>query len=100
MLPVYSYFLTFVEVGNLQMELASPLYSYFLIFVEIANLQISSRHFANIYAFGIHLRHANISDIMLGISNSLFNYCNVTITLYAYILVCFLVPLAPEQCKL
>ncbi len=33
---------------------------------------------------------------MLGISNSLFNYCNVTITLYAYILVCFLVPLAPK----
>ena len=36
---------------------------------------------------------------MLGISNSLFNYCNVTITLYAYILVCFLVPLAPKQCN-
>ena len=29
-----------------------------------------------------------------------FNYCNVTITLYAYILVCFLVPLAPKQRKL
>ncbi len=43
----------------------------------------------NIYAFGI----------MLGISNSLFNYCNVTVTLYAYILVCFLVPLAPKQHK-
>ena len=43
---------------------------------------------------------ANLSNIMLGISNSLFNYCNVTITLYAYILVCFLVPLAPKQRKL
>ena len=30
----------------------------------------------------------------------LFNYCNVTITLYAYILVCFLVPLARKQHKL
>ena len=37
---------------------------------------------------------------MLGISNSLFNYCNVTITLYAYILVCFLVSLAHKKCKL
>ena len=37
---LYSYFLIFVEVGNLQMELASPLYSYFLIFVEVGNLQI------------------------------------------------------------
>ncbi len=44
-------------------------------------------------------RYANLSN-MLGISNSLFNYCNVTITLYAYTLVCFLVPLAPKQCKL
>ena len=35
-----------------------------------------------------------------GISNSLFNYCNVTISLYAYILVCFLFPLAPKQRKL
>ncbi len=48
------------------------------------------------YAFGVHLRHANLSNIMLGISNSLFDYCNVTITLYAYILVCFLVPLASQ----
>ena len=39
-------------------------------------------------------------SIMLGMSNSLFDYCNVTITLYAYILVCFLVPLAPKQHKL
>ncbi len=47
------------------------------------------------YAFGACLRYmyANLSNIMLGISNSLFNYCDVTITLYAYILVCFLVPL-------
>ncbi len=37
---------------------------------------------------------------MLGISNSLFNYCNVTITSYSYVLVCFLVPLAPKQRKL
>ena len=48
----------------------------------------------------VSLRFANLSNIMLGISNSLFNYCNVSITLYAYILVCFLVPLAPKQCKL
>ena len=51
-------------------------------------------------AFGVHLRYANLSNIMLGISNSLFDYCNVTITLYDYILVCFLVPLAPKQRKL
>ena len=44
------------------------------------------------YAFGVSLRYANLSNIMLGISNSLFNYRNVTITLYAYILVCFFVP--------
>ena len=49
----------------------------------------------NMYAFGVHLRHANyLSNIMLAISNSLFNYCNVRITLYAYTLVWFLVPLA------
>ena len=54
----------------------------------------------NMYAFGARLRYANLSNIMLGISNLLFNYCNVTITLYAYILVCFLVPLAPKQHKL
>ncbi len=52
------------------------------------------------YAFGVGLRYANLSNIMLGISNSLFNYCNVTIALYPYILVCFLVPLAPKQRKL
>ena len=36
------YFLIFVEVGNLQMELARPavVYSYFLIFVEVGNLQM------------------------------------------------------------
>ena len=45
----------------------------------------------NMYAFGVHLRYANLSNIMLGISYSfLIYYCNVTITLYAYILVCFL----------
>ncbi len=39
--PLYSYFLIFVEVGNLQMELASPpLYSYFLIFAEEGNFQM------------------------------------------------------------
>ena len=54
----------------------------------------------NMYAFGVRLRYANLSNIMFGISNSLFNYCNVTITLYTYILVCFLVPLAPKQHKL
>ncbi len=34
----------------------------------------------------VRLRYANLSNIMLGISNLLFNYCNVhvTITLYAY----------------
>ena len=53
----------------------------------------------NMYAFSVCLRYANLSNIMLGISNSLFDYCNVTITLYAYILVCFLVPLAPKQHK-
>ena len=37
----------------------------------------------NMYAFGVHLRYANLSNITLGISNSLFNYCNVTITLYS-----------------
>ena len=58
------------------------------------------REIFNMYAFGVHLRYVNLSNIMLGISNSLFNYCNVTITLYAYILVCFLVPLAPKQRKL
>ena len=52
------------------------------------------------YAFGARLIYANLSNIMLGISNSLFNYCNVTITLYAYILVFFLVPPALKQCKL
>ena len=31
--PLFSYFLIFVELGNLQMELSRPLYSYFLIFV-------------------------------------------------------------------
>ena len=57
----------------------------------------------NMYAFGVRLRYGNLSNVMLGISNSLFNYCNVTVTLYAfyaYILVCFLVPLAPKQRKL
>ncbi len=54
----------------------------------------------NMYAFGACLRYANLSNILFGISNSLFNYCNVTITLDAYVLVCFLVPLAPKQCKL
>ena len=41
------------------------------------------------YAFGVGLKYANLSNIMLGISNSLFDilYCNVTIALYAYILV-------------
>ena len=34
--PTVFLFLIFVEVGNLQMELASPLYS---IFVEVGNLQ-------------------------------------------------------------
>ena len=48
------------------------------------------------YAFGVPLIYANLSNKMLGISNSLFNYCNVTMTLHAYILVCFLVPLAPN----
>ena len=57
------------------------------------------------YAFGVDfLRYANLSNIMLGISNSFFENTNstplVTITLYAYILVCFLVPLAPKQHKL
>ena len=54
----------------------------------------------NMYAFGVRLRYVNLSNIMLGISNSLFHYCNVTITLCVYILVCFLVPLAPKQHKL
>ena len=54
----------------------------------------------NMYAFGVRLRYANLSNILLGMSNSLFNYCNVTITLYVYILMCFLVPLAPKQRKL
>ncbi len=53
----------------------------------------------NMYAFGVRLGYANLSNIMLGISNSLFDYCNVTITLYAYILVCVLVPLASKQRK-
>ena len=52
------------------------------------------------YAFSVRLRYANLSNIMLGISNSLFNYSNVTITLFAYILVCYLVPLAPKQRQL
>ena len=34
------------------------------------------------------------------ITNIFINYCNVTVTLYAYVLVCFLVPLAPKQRKL
>ena len=72
----------------------------------------------NMYAFGVGLKYANLSNIMLGISNSFFENTNssfqntnssfentnstplVTITLYAYILVCFLVPLAPKQHKL
>ena len=57
------------------------------------------REIFNMFAFGVHLRYANLYA-NLGMSNSLFNYCNVTIALYAYILVCFLVPLAPKQCKL
>ncbi len=77
------------------------------------------------YAFGVGLKYANLSNIMLGISNSSFENTNssfentnssfentnssfqntnstplVTITLYAYILMCFLVPLAPKQHKL
>ena len=104
------------------------------------------------YAFAVGLKYANLSNIMLGISNSFFENTNssfentnssfentnssfentnssfenmnssfdntnssfentnssfentnstplVTITLYAYILVCFLVPLAPKQHK-
>ena len=39
----------------------------------------------NMYAFGVRLRFANLSNILLGISNSLFNYCNVTI----YSCLCF-----------
>ena len=60
----------------------------------------------NIYAFGVRLRYANLSNIMLGTVYQIHcliyycNNCNVTITLYAYILVCFLVPLAPKQHKL
>ncbi len=34
--------------------------------------------------FGVRLRYANLSSMMLGVSNSLFNYCNVTITLCLY----------------
>ena len=34
------------------------------------------------------------------ITNIFINYCNVTVTLHAYALVCFLVPLAPKQRKL
>ncbi len=49
------------------------------------------RNYIYIYIYGIYI---------YGISNSLFNYCNVTITLYAYILVCFLVSLAHKKCKL
>ena len=84
------------------------------------------------YAFGVGLKYANRSNIILGISNSFFENTNssfentnssfentnssfentnssfentnstplVTITLYAYILVCFLVPLASKQHKL
>ena len=56
-------------------------------------------HFS-MYAFDVRLRYANLSNIMLGISNSLFNYCNVNnnfICLYTGV---FLVPLAPKQRKL
>ena len=72
----------------------------------------------NMYAFGVGLKYANLSNIILGISNSFFENTNssfentnssfentnstplVTITLYAYILVRFLVPLASKQHKL
>ncbi len=47
------------------------------------------------YAFGVRLRYANLSNIMLGISNSLFDHCNVTITLYMLIYWCDIVPLVP-----
>ena len=40
------------------------------------------RQIFNMYAFGVHLRYANLSNIMLGISNSFLIYnCNMTITL-------------------
>ncbi len=61
-------------------------------------------HIFNMYAFGVGLKYANLSNIMLECLvyqiHCLIYYCNVTIALYAYILVCFLVPLAPKQHKL
>ncbi len=49
------------------------------------------------YAFGVRLNESFKYNAWY---IKLFNYCNVTITSYAYILVCFLVPLAPKQHKL
>ena len=51
----------------------------------------------HMYAFGVRLNESFKYNAWY---IKLFNYCNVTITSYAYILVCFLVPLAPKQHKL
>ncbi len=40
--PLYSYFLIFVEVGNLQMELARPLYSYFSFRRVASSMELAS----------------------------------------------------------
>ena len=53
------------------------------------NIRGGGRNFQHV-CLRCPLKICEFSNIMLGISNSLFNnYCNVTITLYAYILVCF-----------
>ena len=58
----------------------------------------------NMYAFGVRLRYADLSNIMLlGISNSFFNYCNVTITLlclYIGVFPCSSTLGAPKRYKL
>ncbi len=55
----------------------------------------------NMYAFGVHMRILfKICEFFKYSALYTKFYCNVTITLYAYMPVCFLVPLAPKQRKL
>ncbi len=70
----------------------------------------SGGHFAKYWGLGAKFQHVwlwcrfkicesfKYSAWYISMSNSLFDInCNVTIALYAYILVCFLVPLAPPK---
>ena len=83
---------------NFRVLFYSRSYNVFSI-LSLLSRSFSGGHFAKYWGGGGGLRYANLSNIILGISNSLFNYCHVTIILYANILVCFLVPLAPKNAK-